>query len=357
MATKNSYKDRKTPNMSQDILFEQRGSVGLVTLNRVKALNALSIDMVKALAAQLVDWQHDDTIKAVILTSASEKAFSAGGDIRALYEGRDNPPFDFFWHEYRLNRYIHRYPKPYISLINGIVMGGGVGISMHGKYVVGGERIMFAMPEVGIGFFPDVGGSHILPRMTGASGTYCAMTGERLKQGDCAAFGLTTHSIDSSYYDDLIARISDGENAETVLASYHQFVVPKLDEESMASIHENFAADNVADIVKGLEADDREFSQKTLAVLKTKSPTSIHVAFEQVQRGRDKSFEECMAMEYRIVHRILQDDDFYEGVRATIIDKDGRPSWNPMRLEDVQQERIEKHFTPLPNGELEFDAI
>lgn len=343
--------------MSEDILFEQRGSVGLVTLNRVKALNALSIDMVKALAAQLAAWQQDDSIKAVILTSASEKAFSAGGDIRALYDGRGNPPFDFFWHEYRLNRYIHRYPKPYISLINGIVMGGGVGISMHGQYVVGGERIMFAMPEVGIGFFPDVGGSHILPRMKGASGTYCAMTGERLKQGDCEAFGLTTHSIDSSHYADLIARIATGEEVEGVLASYHQPVAPKLDEQSIAAIHENFAADKVADIVKALEADSREFAQKTLAVLKSKSPTSIHVAFEQVQRGRGKSFEDCMAMEYRIVHRILQDDDFYEGVRATIIDKDGKPNWSPSSLEDVQQDQIEKHFGPLPEGELEFDAI
>lgn len=343
--------------MSQDILFEQRGVVGLVTLNRVKALNALSIDMVKALAAQLAEWQHDDSIKAVVLTSASEKAFSAGGDIRVLYEGRGNPPFDFFWHEYRLNRYIHRYPKPYISLINGIVMGGGVGISMHGKYVVGGERIMFAMPEVGIGFFPDVGGSHILPRMKGASGTYCAMTGERLKQGDCEAFGLTTHSIVSSHYDELIARIADGEEVEAVLSSYHLSVAPKLDEDSIAAIHDSFAADNVADIVKALEADGREFARKTLAVLKTKSPTSIHVAFEQVQRGRDKNFEECMAMEYRIVHRILQDDDFYEGVRATIIDKDGKPAWSPSALEDVQQDQIAKHFAPLPEGELEFDAI
>ncbi len=343
--------------MSEDILFEQRGAVGLVTLNRVKALNALSLDMVLALAEQLETWKDDDSIKAVILQSASEKAFSAGGDIRVLYEGKGNPPYDFFWHEYRLNRFIHRYPKPYISLINGIVMGGGVGISMHGKYVVGGENIMFAMPEVSIGFFPDVGGSHMLPRMKGKSGTYCAITGGRLKQGDCEEFGVTTHSINSSKYEDLIARVSAGDDVDTVLAEMHESVPAKLDAESIAVINDNFAHDTVSDIVAALKADEREFAQKTLKLLSGKSPTSIHVAFGQMQRGGDMSFEECMAMEYRIVHRILEEEDFYEGVRATIIDKDGAPSWNPAELESVDQAQIDAHFAPLDGGDLTFEAI
>ncbi|SNZ07339.1 enoyl-CoA hydratase/isomerase family protein [Cohaesibacter gelatinilyticus] len=345
--------------MSSDISFEQRGCVGLITLQRVKALNALSHDMVKELAAKLGEWKGDDGIKAVILTSASEKAFSAGGDIRALYDGKGNPPFDFFWNEYRLNRAIFRYPKPYISLINGIVMGGGVGISVHGKYVVAGENIMFAMPEVGIGFFPDVGGTYFLPRMKGKVGTYLAMTGARLRQADCAALGFATHATSSENFDAIIDRIAQGEQVEAVLSSYNQLFEPTFDASALDIMNEAFSKPTVLEIVNSLKekADGHSFAQKALKQLDGKSPTSIHVGLAQVLRGAKADFEECMALEYRIVHRILHEEDFYEGVRATIVDKDGAPEWNPAELESVDPAKIEAHFAPLENGELTFDEI
>ncbi len=345
--------------MSNDISFEQRGCVGLITLQRVKALNALSHDMVKELSAKLAEWKSDDSIKAVILTSASEKAFSAGGDIRALYDAKGNPPFDFFWDEYRLNRTIFRYPKPYISLINGIVMGGGVGISVHGKYVVAGENIMFAMPEVGIGFFPDVGGTYFLPRMKGKVGTYLAMTGARLKQADCSALGFATHATSSENFEVIIDRISKGEEVEAVLADYDQSFEPTFDTAALGVMDEAFAKPTVSEIVVSLKekANDNAFAQKALKQLDGKSPTSIHVGLGQVQRGAEADFEECMALEYRIVHRILHEEDFYEGVRATIVDKDGAPEWNPAELESVDPAQIEAHFAPLENGELTFDEI
>ncbi|MCT4656778.1 MAG: enoyl-CoA hydratase/isomerase family protein [Cohaesibacter sp.] len=343
--------------MSNDITFEQRGAVGLVTLERVKALNALSYDMVKQLAAKLDEWKTDNSIKAVIVQSASEKAFSAGGDIRALYDAKGNPPFEFFWDEYRLNRTIYRYPKPYISLINGIVMGGGVGVSVHGKYVVAGENIMFAMPEVGIGFFPDVGGTHFLPRMKGKTGTYLAMTGARLKQADCLALGFATHAINSDNYASIIERIAEGQEVDEVLQSYNLELDSTFDEESLGVIDKAFGHESVDEIVANLKASDNAFAEKALKQLAGKSPTSVHVALGQMLRGAKSDFEECMVLEYRIVHRILHEDDFYEGVRATIVDKDGAPEWNPAELESVDPAQIEAHFAPLDSGELTFDEI
>ncbi|MCV6601363.1 MAG: enoyl-CoA hydratase/isomerase family protein [Cohaesibacter sp.] len=345
--------------MSHDISFEQRGCVGLIILQRVKALNALSYDMVKELALKLEDWKTQDSIKAVVLTSASDKAFSAGGDIRALYDSRGNPPFDFFFDEYRLNRTIFRYPKPYISLINGIVMGGGVGISVHGKYVVAGENIMFAMPEVGIGFFPDVGGTYFLPRMKGKVGTYLAMTGARFKQADCASLGFATHATQSENFDDIIARLAKGEDVETVLESVNQQFEPTLQAQDLAVLDEAFAKPTVLEIVETLKtkAQNSPFANKALKQLDGKSPTSIHIALGQMQRGEAADFEDCMALEYRIIHRILYETDFYEGVRATIVDKDGAPEWNPARLESVDPAKIDTHFAPLESGELTFDEI
>ncbi|TLP43401.1 enoyl-CoA hydratase/isomerase family protein [Cohaesibacter sp. CAU 1516] len=339
-----------------DILFEQRGVVGLVTLNRVKALNALSHDMIVQLTDQLDAWRENDNIKAVIVTSASEKAFCAGGDIRHMWERKGNPPFEFFYAEYRLNQKIFRYPKPYLSLIDGIVMGGGVGISLHGQYRVAGEGIRFAMPEVGIGFFPDVGGSYLLPRMKGKSGTYCAMSGARLKQGACLDLGLVTHAVTASKHASIIERVAAGEAVDAVLADLAENVPSELSDAEMATINTAFAAANVSDIVAALEDDPSEFAQTTLKVIRSKSPTSVHVAFEQVMRGAKLDFEDCMRLEYRIVHRILQDEDFYEGVRATIVDKDGAPKWNPADLESVNPSLIAAHFEPLDGPELEFET-
>ncbi|WP_373235897.1 enoyl-CoA hydratase/isomerase family protein [Cohaesibacter celericrescens] len=339
-----------------DILFEQRGCVGLVTLNRVKALNALTLDMVHALDTQLDLWRDDDTISCVVLVSASEKAFCAGGDIRKVWEGRANPPLDFFWHEYRLNNAIHHYSKPYISLINGIVMGGGVGISMHGRYVVVSENTTFAMPEVGIGFFPDVGGSYLLPRMKGQSGTYCAMSGARLKQGDCLKFGLATHAINAENFDAILSRLSDGEPVDDVLNELALIPEPTVTDEESQLIDSIFGGATVADIISALRESTHPFAAKALAQIETKSPTSVYIALAEVRRGASLDFEDCMRMEFRIVSRILQDDDFYEGVRATLVDKDGAPNWNPKDFALVNADRVEAHFAPLQDSELTFKS-
>ena len=339
-----------------DILFEQRGHVGLVTLNRVKALNALSYEMLTALEKQLELWRVDDSIASVVVTSASEKAFSAGGDIRDIYERREDPPFAFFRDEYRLDRAIFRYPKPYISLINGIVMGGGAGISMHGRFVVAGEKTTFAMPEASIGFFPDVGGSYTLPRLKGKAGIYCALTGARLKQGDCLHLGMATHTIASAHYETIIERLSKGEDPQSILDALHEKVAPETSAETFALIDDIFSKDTVEDILTALEASDTEFAKKTLQKIKGNSPTSVYVSLEQMKRGVDLDFEDCMIMEFRMVNRILKHDDFYEGVRAALIDKDGAPKWNPARFDSVDPHSVLAHFAPLDDGELTFET-
>ena len=338
-----------------DILFETRGAVGLVILNRPKALNALNLEMVTAMTEQMAAWLHDDAIAAVIVTSNSEKSFCAGGDIRKVWEERGNPPYDFFWHEYRLNRFIHRYPKPYISLINGIVMGGGVGLSMHGRYVVLGEKTTFAMPETGIGFFPDVGGSYVLPRMKGQTGTYCGLSAARLKQADCFALGLATHMISGSRFDEIIERIADGETIDAVLDPYHEDKAPNLSDQHLALIDEVFSHGTVGEILTALEASEDPFAAETLSMIRAKSPTSVHITLGQIRRGAKLDFEECMQLDWRILKRILKDDDFYEGVRATLVDKDGAPNWNPDTFESVDPARVDAHFAPLGDEELKFD--
>ncbi|WP_321449834.1 enoyl-CoA hydratase/isomerase family protein [uncultured Cohaesibacter sp.] len=337
-----------------DMLFEKRGCVGLVTLNRAKALNALTINMINALSAQLKHWESDDTVKAVILMSASERAFSAGADIRFVYNSRANPPYDFFRVEYLMNCAMFRYPKPYISLVDGIVMGGGVGLSFHGRYIAAGSKTLFAMPETGIGFFPDVGGSYFLPRMPRHVGLYCGMTGARLGQADCLKFGLVTHAVEPDHFPAVLDAISNGAKPENCLAKYSEEAKGEgLEEEKLSVIENAFSGRSVSEIRANLKADPHPFAKETLDLMFSRSPMSVHVAFEQMRRGATLRFEDCMAMEYRILERILNDNDFYEGVRATIVDKDGAPRWNPVSFDDVSEEKVQAYFLPLdPDREL-----
>ena len=207
-----------------DILFERRGAAGIVTLNRPKALNAVTLDMVRALVRQLQAWQDDNAVTRVIVTAAGERAFSAGGDIRALYDlgraGRQDEALTFWREEYPLNALIKRYPKPYVALIDGIAMGGGVGISVHGSHRVAGDRFIFAMPEVGIGFFPDVGATWFLPRMPGQLGTWCALTGDRLKTADAVASGIATHHVRSDRFADLTDALCGNVPVDAVLGAF-----------------------------------------------------------------------------------------------------------------------------------------
>jgi enoyl-CoA hydratase len=344
-----------------ELLCERRGEAGLVTLNRPQALNALTHGMVLALRRALDEWADDPAVTRIVVTGAGERAFCAGGDIRHLYDlgkaGRHEEALRFWRDEYPLNVRIKRYPKPYVALIDGIVMGGGVGVSLHGSHRVAGERYQFAMPEVGIGFFPDVGATYALPRLPGATGTYLALTGERVRAADALALGLATHAVPSVALPEVTEALVDGAPVEDALARFARPPGEAALAAQRETIDRCFAGESVPEILKRLDnaaAQGSAFAAKTAAAMRTKSPTSLAVALEQMGRGGGLDFEAAMATEFRIVARIIAGHDFYEGVRAAIIDKDGTPRWRPATLDAVDARVVEGHFADLGPAELEL---
>ena len=346
--------------MTADILFEVKGCAGVITLNKQQSLNAVTDEMLSAISAHMDIWGDEERIKRVIIKAAPGRAFSAGGDIRHLYECgiAQNYDYDFFAREYALNARIAGWHKPYIALIDGIVMGGGVGVSCHGSHVVAGENIAFAMPEVGIGFFPDVGGSYLLSRMPGYIGLYLGLTGERLKQADCAMTGLATHTVSSDGMAALEEALCTNADVDQTLADHDFNAGEGRLLNHMDAINLAFSASSVGEIMGRLESmmhsegPQGAWAEKTIETLQTKSPTSLEIAFRQITRGKDLSMADCMRMEYRILKRILGGGEFYEGIRAAIIDKDGAPKWQPSELSDVDESEIERHFDDLGSEEL-----
>ena len=340
-----------------EILFERRGVAGIVTLDRPHALNAVTHSMVRTLAQRLREWENDPAVDRVILTASSGRAFSAGGDLQALYDfgraGRYDEELEFFWDEYRLNAQIKRFRKPYVALLDGIVMGGGVGISVHGSHRVAGDKFRFAMPEVGIGFFPDVGGTWFLPRMPGELGTYCALTGERLDPADAVSAGIATHRVPSSRFSDLTAALCTAVPVDAVLGAFAEPAGGGPVVASRNAIDRLFAPDRVEGIVSLLRREaadkgpDAAFAFAAAETIAKKSPLSLKIALAQMRRGRHLDFAECMRTELRIVSRIIRGHDFYEGIRAVIVDKDQSPRWQPPSLELVTAADIEPHFAPL----------
>jgi len=345
-----------------EILFERRGTAGLVTLNRPKALNAVTLDMVRALTQQLRQWADDPAVTRVVLTAAGDRAFSAGGDIRELYEagraGKHAEALTFWREEYQLNARIKRYRKPYISLIDGIVMGGGVGISVHGSHRVAGDRFLFAMPEVGIGFFPDIGATWFLPRLPGELGAFCALTGERLATADGVAGSIATQRVPSARLPELLDGLCGAVSVDALLAAFAEPVQPGPVTAKRTAIDRLFAFGRVEDILAACDREaaagkaDAGFARATAATIRTKSPLSLKIALAQVRAGRFMSFDDCMRTEFRIVSRIVYGHDFYEGVRAVIIDKDNKPVWRPASLGEVTAAEVERHFAPLETDEL-----
>jgi enoyl-CoA hydratase len=348
-------------SLAPEILFERRGSAGLVTLNRPQALNAITHGMVRALTAQLERWAADPAVTRVVVSGAG-RAFSAGGDIRAAYElgraGRQRNALPFWRDEYRLNALIKHYPKPYVALIDGIVMGGGAGLSVHGSHRVAGDKFLFAMPEVGIGFFPDVGATWFLPRLPGQVGTYCALTGERLNAADGIAATIATHRVASDRFPELRDALCNDAEIDGVLA---RFAVPDETGTLLArrsAIDRLFPANTVEDILAELDREsatgsgDANFAAATAAIIRTKSPTSLKLALAQMLAGAKLSFAACMQTEFRILSRIIYGNDFYEGVRAVIVDKDHAPRWRPAKLAEVTPEALERYFAPLGTDEL-----
>lgn len=345
----------------QDIVFDRDRRLAHVTLNRPKALNALTHEMCQAFAERLKAWEQDADVGAVLIRGAGGKAFCAGGDIRKLYEeGRAGGtyPYRFYSDEYRLNAHIKRFAKPYIAFIDGITMGGGVGFSVHGARRIATENTVFAMPETGIGLFPDVGGTHFLPRCPGGIGMYLALTGARMKAADCLHAGVADAFVPAARLDELAGDLAALDHAQglaaidAVVAGFAGDPGPSGLAAHRALIDDCFSGPSVEAIVAALDRLGDAFAADCARTIRTKSPTSCKIAFRQVREGAKLSMDECMRLEWRVVNRVIRGHDFYEGVRAVIIDKDQKPRWNPARLEDLSDAEIDRYFAPLGEGEL-----
>lgn len=343
--------------MSDDLLVSLENGVAEVTLNRPAALNALTLDMALALHDRLSGWAADDSVRAVVVRGAGDRAFCAGGDIRALYDARqtgDSLTADFFRGEYRLNRLIFHYPKPYVALVDGIAMGGGVGLSVHAGVRVASESTLFAMPETGIGLFPDVGGSYFLPRCPGAVGMYLALTGARLRAADCIYAGIYDHYVPNADHDALVAGLRAGETVDAAVTR----LATDPGTAPLAGLREAidrcFSPDSVEAILAALESEGGEWVAKTLATMADKSPTSQKIAHRQLRLGAAMDFDACMVMEYRLSQHLMQAHDFFEGVRALIVDKDNAPKWRPDTLAAVECATVEGFFATLGDRDLTF---
>ncbi|GGF73511.1 enoyl-CoA hydratase [Azorhizobium oxalatiphilum] len=348
-----------------EVLFERRGEAGIITLNRPKALNALTQGMVRVIDPQLRAWATDGAVTRIILKAVGEKAFCAGGDVRQLYDlglaGRQAESLAFWREEYVLNHLIGTYPKPFVSLIDGICMGGGFGLSAHGTYRVGGDRYLFAMPEVNIGLFPDVGGTHVLPRLPNAAGVYLAFSGNRIRTADGLHVGLLTHAVPSSGMAALEEALCAGGDVAATLATHAADPGPAPLKARAAFIAEVFVGADVATVLARLDAKaaqegaDGDFARELRTALNAKSPTSLHIAAEQMKRGPALDLAGALKAEFRAVTRVAHGRDFYEGVRAQLVDKDNAPRWTPAALNDIDPAVIAAHFDPIPD-ELEFPA-
>uniref|UniRef100_UPI00398E3E93 3-hydroxyisobutyryl-CoA hydrolase, mitochondrial isoform X1 n=2 Tax=Pristiophorus japonicus TaxID=55135 RepID=UPI00398E3E93 len=352
-------------SLEKEVHLTKSGCAGIITLNRPKALNALNLSMIRLIYPQLKKWEQDNETSLVIIKGAGEKAFCAGGDIRAVTEAGkvgDRLAEDFFREEYILNNAIGNCRIPYVALIDGITMGGGVGLSVHGHFRVATEKTLFAMPETGIGLFPDVGGGFFLPRLEGKLGLYLALTGFRIKGRDVQQAGIATHFVKSekipALEKDLVSLKSPSkEDVADLLNSYHfkckadvEFVLA----EHMDKINRLFKTNSVEEILENLKQDGSPFALKHLEKLKKMSPTSMKITFQQLEEGATKNLSEVLVMEYRLSQACMRGHDFYEGVRAVLIDKDQSPKWKPATLEEVTAEYLNTCFKSLGSKELQL---
>ena len=338
--------------MSEEIIAAREGALGRLTLNRPQALHALTTGMCQSLTASLLSWRDDPAVQAVLIDHSGERGFCAGGDIRMLADsGADDGRLAraFFFIEYRLNHLLFSYPKPVIAVMDGITMGGGVGLSAPARYRLATERTTFAMPETGIGLFPDVGGGWFLPRLPGRIGLWLALTGARIKAADCLHAGLATHHVPSERLPELKAALAENpSDIEALLAQFHVDPGPAPLLAHRAELDAAFGQGSVEAILAALEAGS-DWARAQALALRTKSPQTLKVAFRQLALGlAAPDFAANMAMEYRIGARVVQRHDFLEGVRAVIVDKDNAPKWDPATLEGVGEDLLDAIFAPLP---------
>lgn len=354
-------------NNTAEIIFEEiPGSdakkLGVITLNRPQAFNALNFSMIQTLQRQLSIWAQQTDIKAVVIKSDHEKAFCAGGDIREIcnYKQQHDTPFlQFFREEYQLNYFIANYPKPYIALLNGIAMGGGLGISLHGRYRIADTTLKLAMPETGIGFFPDIGGSYFLSRCPGGIGYYLGLTGNIINISDALYAKLVDYPIPRDKHAELITALANQNSSDEINKLLNQFAQPapqtSLLETMRTHIDHHFLQPDLQTIITSLEQCSENGCQTAAATLLKKSPTSLSVTLQQLQKAQHLTLKECFKMEFRMVHRFVQGHDFYEGVRAVIIDKDQKPNWQPAHFALLEKNQVDSYFLPVA-AELELSA-
>jgi enoyl-CoA hydratase len=357
-----------------EILFDRRGGLATVLINRPQALNALTLDNYRRLAPTLAAWARDPSVSAVAIRGAGGRAFCAGGDVLALYRAGSGTPRDaafpaaFFREEYELIREIHHYPKPYVAIIDGITMGGGAGISVNGAFRVATERTQFAMPETGIGLFPDVGATRFLNLCPGHIGRYLGLSGARLMAADTLYCGFATHFVPQQQVEALLAALAEtafaaGRENEQVAAIIDRFAAAPEAAPLAAlrpTIDRCFAGDTVAAILAALAEEEAaggasaRWAAETRASLATKSPTSLAITLRQLTLGQGYDIEAALTLEYRLTQHVMAAHDFYEGVRAALIDRDHAPRWQPASLAEIDADRVADYFAPIGERELRW---
>ena len=340
------------------IITETQGALGLVTLNRPRALNALTRGMCLGLEKALAAWAADDGIKTVAIRGVGERAFCAGGDIRAMAESASagtSAAAGFLADEYRTNAAIGAFPKPYVALWRGIVMGGGAGVSVHGSHRLADASLTFAMPETAIGFIPDVGASYFLSRCPGMTGLYLGLTGARIGAGDALYLGLATASFPAERHDALLEKFAAGEDAASAIAQLQDAPPPAPMAERQREIDTLFSAPSMEMVLERLDRDGGPFASECAAAIRARSPLSAKLAFAAFHRGRTLSRNECLKMEYRIGARAVMAPDFREGVRTQLVDKGASPHWNPPQFAGISDDMVAAHFATLGPRELVLD--
>ncbi len=342
--------------MTDDVLITTQDRVGRIRLNRPKAIHALTTAMCETMSAALLKWMHDDSVEAVVIDHAEGRGFCAGGDVVMIARSGSEDAADakrFFFAEYRLNHLLFTYPKPTVAIMDGITMGGGVGISLPCDYRIATEATRFAMPETGIGLFPDVGGGWYLPRVPGRVGEFMALTGARLDGAECCYLGLATHYVEQSALPDMIDRIATTpQRVQGPIGAFSSTAPESKIEQNLPQITRCFASDRFEDILAALEEDESDWAQTELHTLQTKSPLSCKVSLRLMAEGASRSsFAEEMKAEYALAGRVARTHDFREGVRALLIDKTNDPQWDPATPEEVTEEMLDVLFAPLPASE------
>ena len=355
---------------TSEILLERRDGLGIVTLNRPKALNTLSLGMYRIFDPKLVEWGSDPSVRAIVVRGAGDRAFCAGGDVRAIYDARHDPKgagdykADFFREEYWLIERVHRFPKPYIALMDGIAMGGGMGVSVNGSHRVATERSLCAMPEVQIGLFPDVGATRYLNLCPGRIGMYLALTGARVRAADMLYCKFATHHLRHERIAPLVEALGSmawregGERAQVdaLLAAYHEDPGPPPLAALRPAIDRCFSCGSVAAIRAALEAEEGDWAREARAAIDRASPISLEITFHQMKLGeRGMDIEASLTLEYRMTQHVMAGHDFYEGIRALLVDKDQQPRWEHGSIAEVGAAEVARYFESLGERELAFE--